>query len=116
MNECFVNIFTQYSHRLSNDFTKWLDHQIIDTGVSALGLIIKGLDNQAQELTYQINQYLSKRLIVYLGPWRFYQVTGLYVCMSVCVCVCVCGCQQYFGLGTPFRFMQYCIPIPCVSG
>ena len=32
----------------------------IDTGISALCLIIKGLDNLAQELNYQINQYLSK--------------------------------------------------------
>ena len=34
--------------------------------VSSLCLIIKGLDNQVQETNYQINQYLSKRLIVCL--------------------------------------------------
>jgi len=32
-----------------------------------LCLIIKGLDNQAQKLNNQINQYLSKSLIVYRG-------------------------------------------------
>ena len=31
-------------------------------------MIIKGPDNQAQNLTYQINQYLSEILIVYLVP------------------------------------------------
>jgi hypothetical protein len=30
--------------------------------MSALCLIIKGLDNQAQKLNYQINQYPKKKL------------------------------------------------------
>jgi hypothetical protein len=38
--------------------------------ISALCLIIKGLDNQAQKLNNQINQYPKKSLIVSLGEGR----------------------------------------------
>ncbi len=41
-------------------YVKWLDNQIISYWISALCLIIKGLDNQAQKLNYQINQYPKK--------------------------------------------------------
>jgi hypothetical protein len=44
----FVNVFTYHYHWLSSDCVKWLYYQIIDTGISALCMIIKGPDNQAQ--------------------------------------------------------------------
>jgi hypothetical protein len=43
-----------------NPDIKWLYYQIIDTGISVLCFIIKGMDNQTVELNYQINQHLSK--------------------------------------------------------
>jgi hypothetical protein len=41
---------------------------MISYWISDLRLIIKGLDNQAQKLNYQINQYPKKSLIVSLVP------------------------------------------------
>jgi hypothetical protein len=43
-----------------NPDIKWLYYQIIDTGISVLCFIIKEIDNQTEELNYQINQHLSK--------------------------------------------------------
>jgi hypothetical protein len=40
-------------------------------GISVLCLIIKGLDNQAQKLNNQINQYPKKSLIVTLVPQTY---------------------------------------------
>jgi hypothetical protein len=59
-----------FSHSTINDYQMIVSNDLIiksfDTGFH-LCLIIKGLDNQAQKLNYQINQYPKKSLIVSLA-------------------------------------------------
>ena len=51
-------------------YVQTADYQIKDAWLKPVSLIIKGPDNQAQNLKYQINQYLSEILIVRL--WSLY--------------------------------------------
>ncbi len=57
-------------------YVKWLDNQIIWYWISAICLIIKGLDNQDQKLNYQIKQYPPKSLIVNLAKHRLSLLDG----------------------------------------